>query len=372
MRRRTLIAALIVPLAASGCIRARVPLSVHATKTFPAAAGKLVRFDARSLDVDVKVDARRRRHHGRGGHRRPVLLPRRGAPVGRVSHARRSTTPRRRSSPAEPRAQRDRALRVHQREGHLRLRSRPSAASRSALLRATLRSAAMPSAAGPVRDPHLLRQPHRDRRPEGAHRQDLVRRRRRSTPGTYGLEADTSSGDVTLESGSQRAIVGTSSGDVRLEQLQGGLSVDTSSGEVAASWSTLAAGATVRVHTSSGDVRLRDPRGLTAPRPHLHEEREHPLGPLGHPRAPRARALVHRLRRGRRDRHPHLVRRRLAARAPVEAGVRGPGSGATRTGCKAGGIAARMCGELLSGQLFLIPRSRLPPSQGYGCPENRI
>ena len=76
------------------------------------------------------------------------------------------------------------------------------------------------------------------------------------------LEADTTSGNITLESGSRRAIVGTSSGDVRLEQLQGGLSVDTSSGEVAASWATFAPSANVRVHTSSGYVRLRLPEAV--------------------------------------------------------------------------------------------------------------
>jgi hypothetical protein len=55
MRRGILIAALMMPLVASACIRARVPLSKHETKTFPVAAGKLVRFDVRSLDVEVKV-----------------------------------------------------------------------------------------------------------------------------------------------------------------------------------------------------------------------------------------------------------------------------------------------------------------------------
>ena len=270
MPRGILVAALTVPLVASACMRARVPLSVHDTKTFPAAAGKLVRLDVRSLDVDVSVapvesitaevdiDAR---SSSRAAARRWV-----------DSH-----TPTFEDSPS--------TLEIRQNpgrsgvvifgyidtKGRVKVTVPPSSRLEIRTSSGDVTVTGEATVSGPVR----IRTSSGSVTVTGGLKEliaktssgDVVVRRQALTE----LEADTSSGDVTLESGSQRAIVGTSSGDVRLEQLQGGLSVDTSSGEVAASWSTLAAGATVRVHTSSGDARLRVPassplRGLISTR----------------------------------------------------------------------------------------------------------
>ena len=258
MRRRTLIAALIVPLAASGCIRTRVPLSVHATRTFPAAAGKLVRFEAGSLDVDVKVTPG-------AAITAEVEIDARSSSRGAARRWVESHTPTFDDSPS--------ALEIRQpsrRTGvtvfgylnakvRLRLTMPPECRLEVQTSSGDVSIGGDAVAAGPVR----IRTSSGDLTVTGGVRELIAK----TTSGDVvvrgqplaGLEADTTSGDVTLESGTERAIVGTSSGDVRLEKLAGGLSADTTSGEVAASWASLAPGAKIRVHTSSGDVRLRIP-----------------------------------------------------------------------------------------------------------------
>ncbi|HPC83386.1 MAG TPA: DUF4097 family beta strand repeat-containing protein [Thermoanaerobaculaceae bacterium] len=71
------------------------------------------------------------------------------------------------------------------------------------------------------------------------------------------LEVRTASGDVRVRDGCGNAMVDTASGDVRLSGLVGTLSVTTSSGDVVASWARLPA--RVAVDTSSGDVSLELP-----------------------------------------------------------------------------------------------------------------
>jgi len=73
------------------------------------------------------------------------------------------------------------------------------------------------------------------------------------------LQADTASGDVVLESGTDKALIETASGDVRLHGLAGDLTVGTASGDVSAKWQELAAGHAVTINTSSGDVSLTLP-----------------------------------------------------------------------------------------------------------------
>jgi DUF4097 and DUF4098 domain-containing protein YvlB len=258
MHRGILVAAVIVPLAASACIRARVPLSKHETKTFPAAAGKLVRLDVRSLDIEVVVaqadsitaevdiDAR---SSSRAAARRWLESH---APVFEDS-----------SSALEIRQPSSRTGIVlfgyMDTKARVKLVIPPECRLEIRTSSGDVSVTGDAAVAGPVR----IRTTSGDVTVTGGLKELIVKTSSGDVMVRHevltALEADTTSGDVTLESGSQRAIIGTSSGDVRLEQLQGGLSVDTSSGEVAASWAALAAGTKVRVHTTSGDVKLRVP-----------------------------------------------------------------------------------------------------------------
>ncbi len=76
-------------------------------------------------------------------------------------------------------------------------------------------------------------------------------------------QVETSSGDVQLLKGADRALVDTSSGEVRLDELRGELSAHTSSGDVRAAWRSLPGAGSVKVRTSSGDVTLRLPGQVT-------------------------------------------------------------------------------------------------------------
>jgi DUF4097 and DUF4098 domain-containing protein YvlB len=76
------------------------------------------------------------------------------------------------------------------------------------------------------------------------------------------IEADTSSGDVRITVPCAKAALETSSGDLDLSGLTGSLSAKTSSGEVRAEWSSLGAGGKIEVRTVSGDVALRLPKDV--------------------------------------------------------------------------------------------------------------
>ena len=78
------------------------------------------------------------------------------------------------------------------------------------------------------------------------------------------LDADTSSGAVELHSSAKRALVETSSGSVRLQGLTGEISVRTTSGDVHATWESAEGSFPARVRTHSGEVWLAFP-GSTAP-----------------------------------------------------------------------------------------------------------
>lgn len=70
------------------------------------------------------------------------------------------------------------------------------------------------------------------------------------------LDVRTTSGDVRLRSGCVRTLVETTSGDCRLEGLAGELSVVTTSGDVRAGLDTLAPANAVRVTSTSGNITL--------------------------------------------------------------------------------------------------------------------
>jgi hypothetical protein len=262
MRRLTFILTLGGLLVLAACTRPSTPNAVHESKTFPVAAGKLVRLEVRSLDVHVKVAEAstisvtvdlRARSSSRAATRRwierntpvfddsesvlEVRLPsgaRRGLVIVGFIH-----TEGRLDLVIPPSCR----LEVKTSSGDVSIegqgalsgRVRVDTASGDVTVSGGVRELIADTASGDVRV---------------------------TGQALAVLEADTASGDVTLEGGSERVIVDTASGDARLEKLTGDLSADTSSGGVSASWERLAPGGKIRVSTSSGDVRLRLPEGI--------------------------------------------------------------------------------------------------------------
>jgi DUF4097 and DUF4098 domain-containing protein YvlB len=261
MRRCTPIVVSCLVLVLASCARPSAPSSVHETRTFPAAPGKLIRLDVRSLDVHVTVvegstvsatvDLHVRSSSRNAGKR----WLERNTPVFEDSES---------------------VLDVHlpggshgglvifgflHTEGRLELEI-PSACHLDVKTSSgDVTIAGGVALSGPVR----VDTSSGDVKVTGGVRELIADTAsgdvRVSGPPLAALEADTSSGDVTLEAGAERALVDTASGDARLEKLSGDLSVDTSSGTVSAGWESLPAGAKIRVRTASGDVRLRVPEG---------------------------------------------------------------------------------------------------------------
>ncbi len=260
MRRLALAAAVAAALAASACVRSREPLAVHEARTFPAPAGKLVRVDARSLDVDVTVA--------------PAAVISAEVEVNARSSSR--AAGRRwleRNQPVFEDSESTLEVRQPSRTGGVFVFGYLNATARVRLtvppgcrleVRTTSGDVTVGGEAqlpGPVR----VTTSSGDVTVTGG-LTELIAKTSSGDVTVRGrelaaFEAETTSGDVKLESGSARGIVDTTSGDVRLERLGGALSADSSSGEVAASWAALPAGARVQVHTTSGDVRLRVPEG---------------------------------------------------------------------------------------------------------------
>ena len=258
MRRTAVAAALAVALAGAGCVRSHVPLSTHETKTFPSAAGKLVRVDASSLDIDVTVAPAtaitaevevNARSSSRAAARRWVETH---APVFEDSAATLEVRqPSRRSGGV--------VFGFLDANARVRLTVPPECRLEVRTSSGDIAVSGDAALSGPVR----ITTTSGDVTVSGGLKELVVK----TTSGDVTvkrqplavLEADTTSGDVTLESGTDRAIVDTTSGSVRLERLSGPLSADASSGDVAASWAALAPGAKVRIHTSSGEVRMRIP-----------------------------------------------------------------------------------------------------------------
>jgi len=78
-------------------------------------------------------------------------------------------------------------------------------------------------------------------------------------PALHLLDFDTGSGDLRLDAGATKVVAESASGDLRLRRLSGALSVETGSGDVSAQWNDVAPDDAVLVATSSGDVHLRLP-----------------------------------------------------------------------------------------------------------------
>jgi hypothetical protein len=260
--RSRMLTLLALPIAALNlaCIQVTAaPVSFHDTRSFPAAPGKLVRLDVRSLDVVVTVieggsitattdleirtgsSARAKRWFAQHTPvfedsataleiRVPKQLP-------SVTFSFGSTRTKARISVSVPAGC---AVETHTSSGdvvfegpvQLAPPTRINTASGDVTVRGGMRELIVETASGDV---HV----------SGLH--------------LALFQASTASGDVVLESGSDKALIDTASGDVRLHGLTGDLTVDTASGDVSATWKDLATGHAVKIGTSSGDVSLTLP-----------------------------------------------------------------------------------------------------------------
>ena len=260
MRRAVLAASLTMLLAGAGCVRVRTPLAVHEARTFAAGPDKLVRLDVGSIDLHVTVTE--------GTAITATLdLDARSSSRGAAQRWIANHTPVFEDSPSALEVRlpsRHRGIFVL---GYLNGRARLDLTVPPACRLEVRTSSGDVSVAGEA----LLAGPARvttssgDLAVEGGLRELIARTSsgdvRITRRPLVALEADTSSGDVTLEAGAERATVDTSSGDIRLERLAGDLAAGASSGDVSASWERIPPAASVRVRSSSGDVRLRIPAG---------------------------------------------------------------------------------------------------------------
>jgi DUF4097 and DUF4098 domain-containing protein YvlB len=260
MRRAVLAATLAMLIAGAGCVRVRTPLAVHQTRTFAAGPDKLIRLDVGPIDLHLTV--------AEGTAITATLdLDARSSSRGAAQRWIANHTPVFEDSPSALEVRlpsRHRGIFVL---GYLNARARLDLILPPACPLEIRTSSGDVSVAGDA----LLAGAARvttssgNLEVEGGLRELIARTSSgdiRVTRRPLGaLEADTSSGNVTLEAGAERATVDTSSGDIRLERLAGDLSASASSGDVSASWERIAPGASVRIRTSSGDVRLRLPTG---------------------------------------------------------------------------------------------------------------
>jgi len=260
MRRPVLVLALVVLMVTAGCRRPTTPHSVHETHTFPVAPGKLVRIEARSLDVQVKVAEA-------STITVTVDLEARASSRGAAQRWIEHNTPAFDDSPSALEVSQPKGARgilvfgfLHT-TGKLVLTVPPAC-------RLEVRTASGDvtiGGEGPLAGPVRVNTSSGDVRVTGGARELIVKTSsgdvRVSGPPLSVVEADTSSGDVILESGAAKALVDTSSGDVKVRKLTGDLMADTSSGDVSVGWDHLASGAKIRVRTASGDVGLRLPEG---------------------------------------------------------------------------------------------------------------
>ncbi len=260
-RPQASIALLAVSLAAS-CRVAATPAVFQESHSFSAAPGKLVRLEARSLDVEVRVAQQE-------GITVAVSLDARSS----SSAAARRWVERNKPSFDDSAARLDvRVPSEHhglfivgffRTEGKLTVSLPPSCRLEVSTGSGDVRIDGGEPLAGTVR----IDTSSGDVTVGGGVRELAVNTTsgdlRVSAEGLTVVQAETSSGDVQLLKGADRVLADTSSGDLRLDGLRGELSVHTSSGDVRATWRSLPAESNVKVRTSSGDVTLRLPAAVT-------------------------------------------------------------------------------------------------------------
>jgi hypothetical protein len=258
MRRPILVATLAMLLVMLGCRHPSSPPAIRESRTFPAAPGKFVKLDLRSLDVQVRV-----------AEANVITVT-----VGLQARASSSAAARRwveRNTPViEDSAS---TLEVTQQRGtrgvfvigflhtsgKIELTVPPSCRLEVRTSSGDVTIAGETSLTDPVR----VNTASGDVRVTGGVRELIARTTsgdvRVSGPPLAVAEVDTASGDVSIEAGTAKAIVDTSSGDVRVKKLTGDFMADTSSGDVSAGWDRVAPGTKIRIRTASGDVGLRLP-----------------------------------------------------------------------------------------------------------------
>lgn len=236
----------------------REPASHHETRSFPAAAGKVVSCDLRSLDLDVQVQA---------GDSIQVTVDLEVSSSSRGAARRwlESHTPTFQDGPSQleitlPRRRSGTFMvgyiRTH---GRITLMLPPQCKLEVETSSGDIAIDGSEPLAGPVR----LRTASGDAEVKGGV-EDLVMRTASGNLETRdralaSLEFGSASGDLRVRDGCGDTIVDSSSGEVRLTGLVGTLSATTSSGDVVASWTKPPT--RVVVDTSSGDVNLDLPAG---------------------------------------------------------------------------------------------------------------
>jgi len=250
-------------LAGAACRPPVQPAAVDTVQTFPAAAGKVVRLDLSSLDVEIRVSER-------PDIRAALRLEARSSSSRAARRWLERHTPTFSDSAAaleirQPRSGGVFVVGFMHAEGALDL-DLPS----GCVLEVTTASADVEIDGGvELAGMVSVRTTSGDLRVEGGVH-DLTVRTASGDARIDGrplglLDFDTASGDLRLDAGAAKVVAESASGDLRLRHLAGDLSVDTGSGDVSAQWDALGPDTAVLVAASSGDIVLRLPED-TSPR----------------------------------------------------------------------------------------------------------
>ncbi len=254
--RRALAASIL--LITAGCHGGGKPNTFTETRSFPAAAGKVVRLDLGSLDLDVRVAdtdtigvevVLEARSSAPGAARRWVETHRPAYSDG----------PSRLEIEVPKRSRGTFLVGFFRSDGEIRLTVPPTCRLEVETSSGDVTLDGVAPLDGAVR----VTTASGEFEVRGGAREVVVR----TASGDVNIdgdaldrfEADTASGEVVLRSGARKAIVDTASGEVDLFDLTGELSVHTTSGDVRARWSVPPAGGRVDVKTTSGEVELRLP-----------------------------------------------------------------------------------------------------------------
>ncbi|MEW6338800.1 MAG: DUF4097 family beta strand repeat-containing protein [Acidobacteriota bacterium] len=254
--RRALVASILFTTIA--CHGERTPTTFTETRSFPVAAGKVVRLDLGSLDLEVRVA-------DTDSIGVEVSLEARSSAPGAARRWIESHRPAYSDGPSRlvvevpKRSHGTFMVGYFRSDGDVRLTIPPSCR----LEVETSSGDVTLDGIGPLDGAVRVTTASGDLEVRGGAREIVVRTASGDVDIDAGaldrLEADTASGEVVLRSGARQAIVDTASGEVDLSDLSGELSVHTTSGDVRARWAVPPAGGRIEVNTTSGDIALNLP-----------------------------------------------------------------------------------------------------------------